>query len=50
MNTYLGVLVPVAVLMVALGVVIGGAMGKALVVVGAILAGVDVVLHLMGRV
>ena len=46
---FLAVLLPLAVLVIGLGVLIGGNVGRVLLIAGCILAGVDLVLVLTGR-
>lgn len=49
MTLFLSVLLPLAVLLVGLGILLGGTLGRALIVAGTVLAGVDVVLVLIGQ-
>lgn len=49
MSTFLAILLPLAVLLVAVGALIGGQIGRVLLIAAAILSGVDLVLVLTGR-
>jgi hypothetical protein len=48
-HLFLAVLLPLAVLLVGLGLLFTDKLGRALIVAGTVLAGVDVVLVLIGR-
>lgn len=49
MTLFLAVLLPLAILVLGLGALIGGDVGRVLMIAGCILAGVDLVLVLTGR-
>lgn len=49
MRVFLAVLLPLAVLLLGVGALVGGDLGRVLLIAGTVLAGVDVVLVLAGR-